>query len=404
MEHKSFEVMTGNKACAWGVKLSRVQVASIYPVTPQTTIGEYIAEFIANGELKCELVNAEGELATQAIVKAASRVGARTFVCTSGPGQLYMHHPMHGTSSGRLPVVMATVHRGNKGMQPDHTDLMSQLWTGWIQWYCENNQEVLDSVIMAYRTAEDKRVRLPIAIGYDGYILSYTSEPVEIPDQASVDEFLPPYEPIPNILPDKWAEAQRGRGAGMMEGFMSGGGDPQAAWRIHHEAILNSKEVIKEVNEEFGKRFGRKYGNGLVEEYRTDDAEAVVVAMGTIASTARVAIDRMRSEGKPVGLVKLKTFVPFPTEDFQELGKRVRAIGMIDRNVCLGLGGAGFGELRRALYDLDERPKVLGFYAGLAGAEVRVRDIEKMAEKTLKAARGEKVDPIVEWAKLGGGG
>ncbi|MEM2126868.1 MAG: pyruvate ferredoxin oxidoreductase [Candidatus Bathyarchaeia archaeon] len=403
MEHKNFEVMTGNKACAWGVKLSRVQVASIYPVTPQTTIGEYIAEFIAKGELNCELVNAEGELSTQAIVKAASRVGARTFVCTSGPGQLYMHHPMHGTSSGRLPVVMATVHRGNKGMQPDHTDLMSQLWTGWIQWYCENNQEVLDSVIMAYRTAEDKRVRLPIAIGYDGYILSYTSEPVEIPDQAMVDEFLPPYEPIPNILPDKWAEAQTRRGAGMMGDFMSGGADPQAAWRIHHEAILNSKGVIKEVNEEFGKRFGRKYGNGLVEEYRTDDAEAVVVAMGTIASTARVAIDRMRSEGKPVGLVKLKTFVPFPTEDFQELGKRTRAIGMIDRNVCLGLGGAGFGELRRALYDLEERPRILGFYAGLAGAEVRVRDIEKMAEKTLKAARGEKVEPIIEWAKLGGG-
>jgi pyruvate/2-oxoacid:ferredoxin oxidoreductase alpha subunit len=403
MEHKSFEVMTGNKACAWGVKLSRVQVASIYPVTPQTTIGEYIAEFIARGELKCELVNADGELAAQAIVKAASRVGARTFTCTSGPGQLYMHHPMHGTSSGRLPVVMATVHRGNKGMQPDHTDLMSQLWTGWIQWYCENNQEVLDSVIMAYRTAEDKRVRLPIAIGYDGYILSYTAEPVEIPDQSLVDEFLPPYEPIPNILPDKWAEGQARRG-GMMAGeVMSMGPDPQAAWRVHHEAILNSKGVIKEVNEEFGKRFGRSYGNGLVEEYRTDGAEAVIVAMGTIASTARVAIDRLRREGKPVGLVKLKTFVPFPTEDFQEIGKRTRAIGMIDRNVCLGLGGAGFGELRRALYDLDERPRILGFYAGLAGAEVRVGDIEKMAEKTLRAARGERVEPIVEWAKLGGG-
>jgi len=396
-----FEVMTGNKACAWGVVLSRVQVAAAYPVTPQTTITEYISEFVANGQLKCEFVPVEGELATQAVVKAASRVGARAFVCTSGPGQLYMHHPMHGTSSGRLPVVMATVHRGNKSMQPDHTDLMSQMWTGWIQWYCENNQEVLDSVIMAYKTGEDKRVRLPIALGYDGYILSYTAEPVEIPDQAAVDEFLPPYEPIPNILPDKWAAAaQAGRRGGGGD-IMAMARDPQGAWKSHHEAVVNSKNVIMEVNEAYGKKFGRKYGNGLVEEYKTEGAEAIIVAMGTIASTARATIDKMRSEGKPIGLVKLKCFVPFPTEDFQRIGKSVQAIGMIDRNVCLGLGGAGYGELKRALYELDVRPKLLGFYAGLSGAEVRVSDIEKMADKTLKAAKGEKVEPLVEWPLLG---
>jgi len=396
----AFEVMTGNKACAWGVVLSRVQVAAAYPVTPQTTITEYISEFVASGRLKCEFVPVEGELATQAVVKASSRVGARAFVCTSGPGQLYMHHPMHGTSSGRLPVVMATVHRGNKTMQPDHTDLMSQMWTGWIQWYCENNQEVLDSVIMAYKTGEDKRVRLPVALGYDGYILSYTAEPVEIPDQAAVDEFLPPYEPIPNILPDKWAAAQAGRRGGGMGDF-AGARDPQGAWRTHHEAVVNSKNVILEVNEAYGKKFGRKYGNGLVEEYRTEGAEAVIVAMGTIASTARAAIDKVRADGKPVGLVKLKCFVPFPVEDFQRIGRNVHAIGMIDRNVCLGLGGAGHGELKRALYDLDDRPKLLGFHAGLAGAEVRVADIEKMADKTLRAAKGEKVEPLVEWPLLG---
>jgi len=394
-----FDVMVGNKACAWGVRLSRVKVMSAFPVTPQTTISEYLAEFVANGDMEgAEYINAEGELATQAIVKASERAGARSFVCCSGPGQLYMHHPMHATSSSRLPVVMATVHRGNKSMQPDHTDLMSQMWTGWIQWYVENNQEVLDSVIMAYRVAEDKRVRLPIALGYDGYILSYTAEPVEIPDQKDVDEFLPPYEPIPNILPG--AGAQVGRQGG--GGGMFGGRDPQAAWKTHHEAVLGTLPVIKEINDAFGKKFGRKYGDGLIEEYRTEGAEAVMVGMGTIASTTRAAIDQLRKENKPVGLIKLKTFVPFPAEDFQKIAKNVHAVGMIDRNCCLGMGGAGFQYIRDALYDMPERPKVLDFFAGMSGAEVRVSDIMKMADKTLKAARGEKIDSLIEWPLLGG--
>jgi len=391
--------MVGNKACATGVKLSRVQVASAYPVTPQTTITEYLSQFVASGELKCEFINVEGELSSMAVVKAAERAGARSFVCCSGPGQLYMHHPMHGV--GRLPVVMATVHRGNKSMQPDHTDLMSQMWTGWIQWYCENNQEVLDSVIMAYRTAEDKRVRLPIALGYDGYILSYTAETVEIPEQADVDEFLPPYVAIPSIMPEAYA-AMAARGGGRGGGMPGmGGGDPQGAWKTHHEALMNAKPVITEINELYEKKFGRKYGNGLVEEYRTEGAEAVIVAMGTIASTSRATIDKMRSDGKPIGLVKLRTFVPFPREDFQRIAKNVHAIGMIDRNCCLGQGGAGYGEIRNSLYDMEDRPKILGFHAGLSGAEVRVADIEKMADKTLKVAKGEKVDSMVEWPLLG---
>jgi len=392
-----FEVMVGNKACATGVKLSRVQVASAYPVTPQTTITEYLSQFVASGELKCEFLNVEGELSSMAVVKAAERAGARSFVCCSGPGQLYMHHPMHGV--GRSPLVMATVHRGNKSMQPDHTDLMSQMWTGWIQWYCENNQEVLDSVIMAYRTAEDMRVRLPIALGYDGYILSYTAETVEIPEQEDVDEFLPPYKAVPSILPEDYG-AGGGRGRGGMPG-MGGARDPQAGWRMHHEAVVNAKPVITEINELYGKKFGRKYGNGLVDEYRTEGAEAVIVAMGTIASTARATIDKMRSDGKPVGLVKLKTFVPFPREEFQRIAKNVHAIGMIDRNCCLGQGGAGYSEIRNSLYEMEDRPKILGFYAGLAGAEVRVADIEKMADKTLKVAKGEKVESLVEWPRLG---
>lgn len=384
----SFEVMVGNMATATAVKLARVQVASAFPVTPQTTITEYLSEMVANGELDAEFVNAEGELSTQVIVQAAARVGVRTFVCTSGPGQLYMHHPMHSTSSGRLPVVMATVHRGNKGMQPDHTDLMSQMWTGWIQWYVENNQECLDTILMAYKVAEDDRVRLPIAMGYDGYVLSYTAEPVEIPSQESVDAWLPPWH-SESIMPDEW-DPNAGRG-----GFR-GGRDPQAGWIMHHEALLGAKEVIKEVNEDFGKTFGRKYGNGLTETYKTEGAEAVLVTMGSIAGTTRAAIDKLQADGKKVGMIKLKCFVPFPVEDFQEYGKQFKAIGMIDRNICLGHGGAGYRLIKDTLYDADDRPEVLQFHAGLSGKEVRVTDMVRVGEKVLKAAQGEKVS-LVEW-------
>ena len=385
----SYEVIVGNMATAIAVKLSRVKVATAYPVTPQTTITEYLSEMVANGELDAEFVNVEGELSSQVVVQAASRVGARTFVCCSGPGQLYMHHPMHGTSSGRLPVVMATVHRGNKGMQPDHTDLMSQMWTGWIQLYCEHNQEILDTCLMAYKVAEDERVRLPVAFGYDGYVLSYTAEPVEIPAQEDVDAWLPPYKAIHSILPDEVDPSTFGRGWG--------GGDPQLRWKVHHDALVGSKNVIKEVNEDYGKTFGRKYGNGLVEEYRCEDAEATIVAMGSMAGTARAAVDKLWDEGKKVGLVKLKCFLPFPEEDFRRIGESVNALGMIDRNVCLGHGGAGFRMTRHSLYGLEDRPYVLQFHAGLGGKEVKISDIVKVGEKTLKAARGEKVTTLVEW-------
>jgi pyruvate ferredoxin oxidoreductase alpha subunit len=377
----SFEVMVGNKATATAVKLARVQVASAFPVTPQTTITEYLSEMVANGELNAEFVNAEGELSTQVIVQAASRVGARTFVCTSGPGQLYMHHPMHQTSSNRLPVVMAVVHRGNKSMQPDHTDLMSQMWTGWIQLYVENNQEVLDTVLMAYKIAEDERVRIPVAVGYDGYVLSYTAEPVEIPDQGKVDAWLPPYKAIPSYLPGEQDPPSRIR----------------VPWKEHHEIIVNSKKVIMEVNDSYGKTFGRSFGNGLTETYRSEDADAILVAMGSIAGTARAAVDRLWEDGKKVGLVKLKCFLPFPVEDFKVYGEKYRAIGMLDRNICMGHGGAGYRLIRDTLYDLDDRPSVLQFHAGMAGKEVRVDDVYDIGEKVLKVAKGGKVSTFVNW-------
>jgi pyruvate ferredoxin oxidoreductase alpha subunit len=382
----SYEVMVGNKAAATAVKLAKVQVASAFPITPQTTITQYLSEMHANAEWDFDFVNVEGELSSQVVVQGASRVGARTFTCTSGPGLLYMHHPMQTTGSGRLPVVMAVVHRGYKGMQPDHSDLMSQQWTGWSHWYVEHAQEVLDSILMAYKVAEDPRVRIPVAVGYDGYVLSYTAEPVEIPDQALVDEWLPPNKPIPSIIPDEVDPNTFSRGWG--------GGDPQMPWKIHHEAILGIEDVLKETMDSFEKTFGRRYGNGMIEPYMMEDADCAIIAMGTIAGTCKAAVEKMQSEGKKVGLIKLRSFIPFPENDLKEWAKKLDGIAVVDRSICPGKGGPAYGKLKSVLYEMEDKPKMLQFHAGLGGKEVRTHDFEMIGDKILKAAKGEKVDPV----------
>ena len=386
----SYEVMVGNKATAVACKLARVKVASAYPITPQTTITEYLSEMYANAEIpNFEFVNVEGELSAQVVAQAAEAVGARSFTCTSGPGLLYMHHPMQETASKRLPVVMAIVHRSVKSMQPDHSDLMSQQWQGWVHLYVENAQEILDTIVMAYKIGEDKRVRLPVAVGYDGYVLSYTAEPVEIPAQEEVDKFLPPYVPMPSILPDKVDFAT------MASGF--GDGDPMKPWQVHHEAGLNAEQVIKEVTAEYGRTFGRTWGNGMIQPYRVEGAECVITAMGTIAGTAMAAIDKLWDEGKKIGLIKIRSFLPFPRKDFQEIAKNVKAIGVFDRSCQPGMGGPVYHQMRTTLYDEAKRTPIIGFIGGLSGKEVRVGDIMQIGEKTLKVAKSGKVDTPTQW-------
>lgn len=378
--------MVGNKAAAVACKLARVQVASAFPITPQTTITQYLSEMHANAEWDFDFVNVEGELSSQVVVQGASRVGARTFTCTSGPGLLYMYHPMQGTGSGRLPVVMAVVHRSYKGMQPDHSDLMSTQWTGWSHIYVEDAQEILDSMLMAYKIAEDPRVRIPAAVGYDGYVLSYTAEPVEIPDQALVDDWLPPNKAMPSILPDEVDQSTFGRGWG--------GGDPQMAWKTHHDAILGIEDILKDTMDSFEKTFGRRYGNGMIEEYKMEDAECAIMAMGTIAGTCKAAVDKMQKEGKKVGLIKLRSFIPFPENDLKRWAKTLGGIAVVDRSICPGKGGPVYGKLRDILYDEEDKPEILQFHAGLGGKEVRVHDFEMIGDKILDYAKGGKADKV----------
>jgi pyruvate/2-oxoacid:ferredoxin oxidoreductase alpha subunit len=287
-----------------------------------------------------------------------------------------------------LPVVMGVVHRSTKSMQPDHTDLMAQRDNAHIQLYCENNQEALDTALISYRIAEDPRLSTPTIFGIDGYILSYTAEPVEIPDQDAVDSWLPPlkakWAPDINVPVAEWKKYQ-GRLAGSQKAFVT-----------HDTKFRSALGVIKEVHADFEKNFGRGYGNGLIEEHNCDGAESIIIAMGTIASTARVVIDDMRAEGKRIGLVKLKTYRPFPVDEIRGLARKYHSVGVIDRNVSLGAGGNVYNESRSACYDLEDRPRILGFHTGMAGDEVTPQIIGKIAEKTLKAASGT-VDTAVEW-------
>jgi pyruvate/2-oxoacid:ferredoxin oxidoreductase alpha subunit len=390
----SYEVMVGNKAAATAVKLARVQVASAYPITPQTTITQYLSEMYADGDWDFDFVNVEGELSAQLVVQGASKTGARTFTCTSGPGLMYMHHPMQETGSARLPVVMAVVHRGYKGMQPDHSDLMSQQWTGWSHWYVEHAQEVLDTLLMAYKVAEDKRVRIPVAVGYDGYVISYTAEPVEIPDQALVDEWLPKNYAYPDLMPDNFNMMKF---MGEFMEILGYGGDPQDGWKSHHNAILGAEAVIKETMDSFEKTFGRRYGNGMIEPYMMEGAESAIIAMGSIAGTAKAAVEKLQSDGKPVGLVKLRSFIPFPETDFLNIADKVTSFGVVDRSICPGKGGPVYNKLRSVLYELEDRPNTLQFHAGLGGKEVTVDDLYKIGEKTLETGKEKMSKPVVEW-------
>jgi pyruvate/2-oxoacid:ferredoxin oxidoreductase alpha subunit len=385
-------MMEGNEAAAWGAKLSRAEVIPAYPITPQTELISHIATLISEGVMDAEYIKVEGEHTAMAAAVGASVAGARVFTASASQGIAFMEEALWMPPGRRLPIVMCMVNRAMApigGLRPDHNDALMQRDNGWIQLYCENSQEVLDTVIQGFKIGEDKRVYLPVAPCYDGYFVSATAIPTIIPDQAEVDDFLPPYvHEMYNIMPGE--HKSLGRASNMAK----------ARYEVQkaHERALS---IIEEVDKDYGKRFRRSY-DGLIEEYNCDGAEAVIVTMGSMTGTARDVIDEMREKGKNIGLVKLKGFRPFPTEEFQRLGKKYNAIAMVDRNNSYGSAGGGIVsmEIARALYTLDDRPLLLNFQVGLGGSDVTMRQIEYMAEETLEALDTGKVKSVVDWVEL----
>jgi pyruvate/2-oxoacid:ferredoxin oxidoreductase alpha subunit len=367
-------------------------VVPAYPITPQTELISHIATLIEQGKMKAEYIKVEGEHTAMAAACGASAAGARVFTASASQGIAFMEEALWMPPGMRLPIVMCMVNRALAplgGLRPDHNDALMQRDNGWIQLYCENSQEVLDTVIMAFKIAEDKDIYLPVAPCFDGYFVSATATPTTVPDQKEVDGFLPPYvHEMYNIRPKDFKRP------GRFGNIAKGRYDVQLA----HE---RAKKVIEDVDAEYGKRFGRSY-DGLVEEYACDDADAVLMTMGSMTGTARDVVDEMQAQGKRIGLVKLRGFRPFPSEEIMEMGRKYNAIAVVDRNTSYGSAGGGIVamETASALYHLSDRPLLLDFFVGLGGSDVTMKQIEYMADKTLEAASTGKVDKKVEWVEL----
>jgi len=386
------KLINGNYAASYASKLARAEVVAAYPITPQTAVVELIADFVASGEMKAKYVCVESEHSAMAACIAASTVGARTFTATSSQGLLLMHELLHWASGARTPVVMVNVNRAVAppwSVWADQTDSISQRDTGWIQYYSESTQEELDNVLQAYKVAEDPDILLPAFVTEDAFYLSHTYEPVDIPDQKLVDGFLPPYRPKLKLDVDD------------PHGFGSLSMPHQWYMELRYliaQAMDNAREKILKAEKEWEKLTGRSYG-GLLDEYRTEDAEVVLVNAGTAASTIREVIDKLRKEGKKVGLARIRCFRPFPTEEFRALGKKVNTIGVMDRCYTFGDGGPFFTEVKSALYQLKDRPTVKNFVVGVGGRDITMKTVEKLYDNLFKI-RKSGLDSEKEWVDL----
>lgn len=378
------KVITGDHAVAIGAKLSRAEVVPAYPITPQTLIIEHIADFVNDGEMDAKFLTMESEHSVMSAAAGASAAGARVFTATSSQGLAFMHEMLYATAPLRLPVVMVNASRtlgGPPGIWCEYNDSMGARDSGWLQVYVEDNQEALDMVIQAYRIAEDKRVLLPVMPCLDGFVLTHTVEPVEVPDQQTVDSFLPPYTPDITLDPAQPA---------MIGTFMPAEYIMEMR-RQTVEAFESAKKVIQIINDEFAYVFGRNYG-GMIDQYMMEDAEAALITMGTVTSTARGIVDEYRNAGKKVGLVKLRFFRPFPSEDLRKVLSGVSAVGVFDRSISYHGGGPAFNEALSALFGMPH--PVINHLAGLGGRDVTENQIRAMFDITLRAAKGEKVKSI----------
>jgi pyruvate ferredoxin oxidoreductase alpha subunit len=378
------KVITGDHAVAIGAKLCRVDVVPAYPITPQTLIIEHLADFVNDGELDTKFLTMESEHSVMSAAAAASAAGARVFTATSSQGLAFMHEMLYATAPLRLPVVMANASRtlgGPPGIWCEYNDSMGARDSGWLQLYVEDNQEALDMIIQSFRIAEDKRVLLPVMPCLDGFVLTHTVEPVEIPAQEDVDSFLAPYEP--DIILDPARPAMIGT-------FMPA----EYIMELRRQtvgAFESAKDVIREVNDDFAKKFGRDYG-GLVDTYMMDDAKVALITMGTVTSTSREVVDDLRQKGEKVGIIKLRFFRPFPSEDLRKLVTNLDALGVFDRSISYHGGGPVYNEVRSALFGLTI--PVINHLAGLGGRDVTKEQISKMIELTSRAAKGEKVKEV----------
>jgi pyruvate ferredoxin oxidoreductase alpha subunit len=376
----SLKYMRGNQAAAEAARLSRIEFMGAYPIPPSAEIMESISTFIRDGKLKAGFIEADGEKSAELACFAASCSGCRTFNATSGQGLLYMHESLPLMAGNRMPMVMVVANRSvfaPHGMLNDQSDSVSQRDTCWLQLYCETIQELFDTIIQGFKITENPSVKLPMMVCEDGYWLTHSLEQVTTPSQEEVDRFLPPYTPgVADYL------TPGGPGLftsfGVMENWFAEFKYQQAV------AMNNAFKVIEDVDREFSEHFGRSYG-GLLEGYWVDDAEVIIVGMGSVMATTRYTVDVMRSGGKKVGMVKLRSFRPFPKDKLIDVigNSKVKAVVVVEKTHY----GALLDEVRSALYDAGNHPRVIGFGVGLNGREVSPYNIVDLFNEGFEGIR-----------------
>lgn len=370
------QILEGSKAVALTVRSCRVDVISAYPITPQTHIVEDLAQMVANGETDAEYIKVESEFSALSALVGASAAGARTYSSTTSQGLALMFEVLFNASGMRLPIVMTTVNRSLSAplsIWNDQQDSISVRDAGWIQFYAENNQETSDLLPIAYRVAEDKDILLPAMCCMDGFVLTHTFEPVEIPEQSLVDEFLPSYQP--KYVLDPKNPLTFGAYA-----------DPSIYMEFRyqqHDAMLKAYEKFEEVAKEFEKVFGRKYD--LVEEYKIEDAEIVLISMGSIVGTMKDAVDELRKGGEKVGILKIISYRPFPAEKIYEAIKDAKVVVVLEKDVSVGMEGGLLSDIKSFMYNREDRPPIVGFSVGLGGRDVTIGDIKGLVSKVKRA-------------------
>jgi len=385
-------VDTANHIAGYAAKAARVKVVAAYPITPQTTVVEKIADFVESGQMDAEYIRVESEHSAMVACIGAAAAGVRTFTATSSHGLALMHEALHWASGSRLPIVMAVVNRAMGApwsIWPDFSDSLSQRDTGWMQFYCADNQEVFDTIIQAYKLCENEQIFLPAMICLEGFILSHTTAPANIPNQEEVDAFLPAYK-------SGWMlDVDRPYSHAILV-------SPEYYMEFRYmiqEAMENAKQLIPKIDKEYGKQFGREYG-GMIEKYKCDGADLVMLTMGTMGSEAKLTVDKLRNEGYKVGSARVRVYRPYPVEEILKLAKNVQMISTIDRHISFGMEGFLGSETKAALFNQKDRPMIASFIAGLGGRDVTADSIERMAQKSLKSMREGKLEKTTEWFDL----
>jgi pyruvate ferredoxin oxidoreductase alpha subunit len=397
--------LNGDEAVAYAAKQSDVDVVAAYPITPQTIIVEKYSEYVANGQVNTEFVCTESEHSAITACLAASATGARTFTASASAGLALMHEILTVTSGSRMPVVMAVANRALSSplnIHGDQSDSMAERDSGWIQIYVENAQEAYDSILQAFRIAEDVDVSLPIIVGLDGFTLSHTLERVDTLLDETVKEFVGERQ-LPNVLTHE----------GKIVPFKLDPDNPMTMGPIalqnyyfefkrqQDEAMKNALKKIVEINNEYAQLTGRSYGNGLVEPYKLDDAEIAVVCVGSTSGTLKVVIDELRQEGVKAGLLRLRTFRPLPVVELRNALKNAKAIAVMDKSLSFGgFGGAVYHEVRHSLYDEQQHPPIVNYIYGLGGRDTDPQTFRTIFDDLMRVAKSGCIEKQITYLGL----